>query len=103
MDLYSDDFESISDFKWCMKCGGEVEFTWNGKSYSITHPEGKIHIGEGYYIDSDRVRRNVESHEPCVDFEGMYAETADEILEYTIDGVKLRDIVTEIQVDMRTI
>lgn len=96
-------FESISDFKWCMKCGGEVEFTWNGKAYSIVHVDDKINIGEGYYTDSNGVHRNVESHEPCIDFEGMYAETADEILDYVIDGVKLREIVTEIQVDMRTI
>lgn len=96
-------FESISDFKWCMKCGGEVEFTWNGKAYSIVHTEDKINIGEGYYTDSDGVRRNVESHEPCVDFEGLYAETADEILDYVIDGVKLRDIITEIYIDARTI
>lgn len=105
MILHSEDmkFESISDFKWCMKCHGEVEFTWNGKAYSIVHVEDKINIGEGYYTDSNGVHRNVESHEPCVDFEGMYAQTADEILDYVIDGVKLRDIITEIQVDMRTI
>ena len=28
-------FESINDFKWCLKCGGEIEFDWNGKSYGI--------------------------------------------------------------------
>ncbi len=107
MILFSDSetlkFESISDFKWCMKCHGEVEFTWNGKAYSIVHVEDKINIGEGYYTDSNGVRRNVKSHEPCSDIEGMYAETADEILEYTIDGDKLRDIITEIQVEVRTI
>lgn len=26
-------FTSISDFKWCMKCGGEVQFIWNGTTY----------------------------------------------------------------------
>ena len=28
-------FKSISDFKWCMKCGGEVEIEWNGIHYGI--------------------------------------------------------------------
>ena len=36
-------FETISDFKWCMKRGGEVEFEWNNKDYSITHPDGLIY------------------------------------------------------------
>lgn len=26
-------FKTISDFKWCMKCGGEVQFDWKGVSY----------------------------------------------------------------------
>ena len=28
-------FESISDFKWCMKYGGEVQFDWKGKRYGV--------------------------------------------------------------------
>lgn len=28
-------FTSISDFKWCMKYGGEVQFIWNGTTYTI--------------------------------------------------------------------
>ncbi len=27
-------FKSISDFKWCMARGGEVQFDWKGVSYS---------------------------------------------------------------------
>lgn len=96
-------FETISDFKWCMKCGGEVEFIWKGKSYSITHPHGIINIGEGYYVDHDGIARNVESHEPCKEVEGLDAETADGILEYVIDGDRLRDIITQVQVVSRTI
>ena len=96
-------FENIRDFKWCMKCGGEVEFIWKGKSYSITHAKGTINIGEGYYIDQNGIARNVESHEPCKEIEGLDAETADGILEYVIDGDKLRDIITQIEVVSRTI
>lgn len=96
-------FENIRDFKWCMECGGEVEFIWKGKSYSITHANGAINIGEGYYIDQNGIARNVESHEPCKEIEGLDAETADGILEYVIDGDKLRDIITQIEVVSRTI
>lgn len=35
-------FKTISEFKWCVNDGGEVEFEWKGKLYSITHPEGRI-------------------------------------------------------------
>lgn len=28
-----DRFKTISDFKWCMKRGGEVQFEWNGVMY----------------------------------------------------------------------
>ena len=29
-------FETISDFKWCVDYGGEVEFEWKGTLYTIT-------------------------------------------------------------------
>ncbi len=99
-DEYS--FESISDFKWCMHYHGEVEFDWKGKSYSITHPEGRINIGEGYYI-KDGVAFNALSHEKCEDIEGLWGDTADEILEYIMDGDRLRDVITKINVHYRTI
>ena len=35
-------FESINDFKLCLKCGGEIEFDWNGKSYGSGHDEKGI-------------------------------------------------------------
>lgn len=28
-------FETISDFKWCVNCGGEVQFEWHGKVFGI--------------------------------------------------------------------
>lgn len=108
-------FKSVAEFKESLLYGREIVFQLNGieygiffegeddKSYSIVHVGDKINIGEGYYTDSDGVHRNVESHEICTDIEGMYADTADEILEYTMDGDRLRDVVTEIQVDVRTI
>ena len=96
-------FKTISDFEQCVRYGGEVEFLWKGKSYSITYPNGIINIGEGYYIDSNGVARNVESHKPCKEIYGLDCETADGILDYILDGDRLRDIITEVEVTARTI
>lgn len=79
-------FKTISDFKWCMKQVGEVEFEWNGKDYSITHPEGMINI----------CKSGTEENEK--DY-----ETADKALEYVIDGQRLREIITKVKVWSRTI
>ena len=78
-------FETISEFKWCVDCGGEIEFIWNGKIYDIVHDPDAIVIYEAY---SDK-----ES----------YYKTADELLEHLIDGDRLRDMVTHMEVTDRTI
>ena len=83
---YNYNFESISDFKWCMRCNGEVEFVWNEKTYDIVHPIDGILITEA---------RKPETEKLCND--------ADEVLEYLIDGVRLREIITEVKVVARTI
>lgn len=30
-------FKTISDFQWCMKTHGEVEFEWKDKTFNIVH------------------------------------------------------------------
>lgn len=60
-------FVSISDFKWCMNCGGEVEFIWNSITYTITHPEGKINISEANRPETEK-----------------WCNSADEVLEYMV-------------------
>lgn len=98
-----DRFQSISEFKWCVNDGGEVEFEWKGKAYSITHPEGKINIGEGCYQKNGKYY-NVISHTEYVPGDGdLWGDTADEILEYNMNGDKLRDVVTQIKVWSRSI
>ena len=42
-------FKTMSNFKWCMRYGGEVEFLWKEKFYcafgKLKHPEtGKVQI-----------------------------------------------------------
>ncbi len=79
-------FKTISDFKWAMEYNSEVEFEWNEKVYSITHPDGIISICEG------------NKYSEAKDY-----ETADEALEYVIDGQRLREIITKVKVWSRTI
>jgi hypothetical protein len=79
-------FQTISEFKWCMKAHGELEFVWKNKSYSITHPDGKISICQGDHYA-----------------EAFDAETPDESLDFLIDGVKLRNIITKVTVIDRTV
>lgn len=79
-------FESISDFKECMRYHGEVEFEWKGIPCSITHSDGMINIGEAYKPESEK-----------------WCKTADEVLEYVIDGVRLRETITQVEVVARTV
>lgn len=97
-----DQFKTISEFKWCVDCGGEVEFKWKGKLYSITHPEGRINIGEGCY-EKDGKYYNMNSHAEYSQNDDMWGDTADEILEYIVSGDKLRDVITQVEVIVRTI
>ena len=80
-------FKTISDFKWCMLRHGEVAFEWQGKDYSITHrTSGEIGISEAYRQETEKL---------CKD--------ADEVLEYLVDGIRLREIITQVEVTDRTI
>lgn len=79
-------FESISDFKWCLKCGGEIEFDWIGKSYGIGHDEKGIVLYEANNSESEK-----------------FFETADDVLDEFFNGKKLREIIKDIDVTMRTI
>lgn len=80
-------FKTISDFKRCMRQGGEVLFKYDGRNYSITQtPEEKIRISESYKQETE-----------------WLCDTADEVLEYIIDGDRLRDVITKVEVTDRTI
>ena len=81
-------FKTISDFKWCMRCGGEVELEWNGIHFGIV-PYGeakKISIYLWNRPETERV-----------------FNTADDALEYMVGGDRLRDVITQVTVLDRTI
>lgn len=79
-------FESISDFKWSMRCGGEIEFIWNNVRYGIAHTNDKIIVYR--WKDADTLR---------------YFDTADDALEYMVGNDRLRDVITRVTVVSRTI
>ncbi|WP_411677214.1 DUF4417 domain-containing protein [Caproicibacter sp.] len=80
-------FQGVSDFKWCVDRGGEIEFNYQGKTYGVGKtPKGLFSIWEMNNSDSERLYPSSE-----------------QLLEYIIDGKKLRRIIREIDVDYRTI
>lgn len=84
---YSNRFVSLYDFTDSLNRGGEIQFDWNGKSYSLTpcsNNEFAFH----------------EANKP--DTEIMCKDT-DEVLELIVDGQKLREIITKVVVTERTI
>ena len=82
-----DRFESISDFKNCMRWHGEVVFEWKGMIYSITPREnGDICI----------------SHSCMQSTETAY-RTADALLEYKVGDDRLRDVIKNVRILERSI
>ncbi len=85
-DASSQHFETLSEFKFCMKCHGEVLFDWKDKQYSITHYAGKISISEVYNQDTE-----------------ILYDTCDAMLSYPIGDSTLRDIIRQVDVISRSI
>ncbi len=91
-----DNFKSINDFKDCIIRGGEIEFIYDNKIFGISYPPNNLIDFNKEILISQVCIENPEETE-------MWCDTADEILEYIIDGVKLRDIITKVEVTYRTI
>lgn len=91
-------FKTISDFKWCVNSGGEIEieFEYNDRVFGI-FPKLKrtSESGMQMLICEKFVDNQQKTEKWCKD--------ADEILEYMIDGKRLRDIITKVKVTDRTI
>ena len=76
----TDKFENLNEFCDFHSRGGEVEFSFNKKKYSITHPKGLISFIEHGNESSLKYFKNIE-----------------ELLSHKIDGCEIRSIVTQIQ------
>ena len=79
-------FVSISDFKWCIHDGGEVQFIYHAKIYGIIHHHGKIIISQLYNEETEKAY-----------------DTVDELLKYNVDGDPLYNVITKVTVIDRTI
>lgn len=95
--LGEDRFKTIRDFKWCMNCGGEVQFVWNGVTYccfgnipSVSGAQRQMLISQ---VGSAEVNRRTEK----------WCKDADEVLEYVVGSDRLRDVITQVTVIERTI
>ena len=77
-------FKTISDFKWSMHCGAEVEIEWKGKEFGIWSDRNTIRITS---IGSAERKFN----------------STDDALEYIVCGDRLRDVITQVTVIDRTI
>lgn len=75
-----DKFDSIEEFVDNLERGGEVEFIYNKKNYSITRPNGLICFMEVGNEASEVIFNKVN-----------------ELLEYKIENQKIRDIITCIE------
>ena len=89
-------FKTISDFKWCVDCGGEIEFVWNDKIFGVFPGLQKAPASPMQILIT---RTYVDDPKPTE----KWCDTADEVLEYMIDGDRLRDIITKVEVTDRTI
>lgn len=78
-------FKTISDFKWCLKQGGEIMFIWNSSEYGVFSNGTRYCIAEA---DGQNEK---------------WCNTADEVLEYIAGGDRLRDVITQVTVSYRTI
>ena len=91
-------FKTISDFKWCVNCGGEVQFEWKGLVYGIfpklqKTPDASLQmlISQVHIAPEDMAASE------------KWCDTADDVLEYMVSGDRLRDVITQVIVWDRTI
>lgn len=77
-------FLTIEDFYDNISRGGEIEFIYKGKKYSITHYNGKISVMEFYNYSTESIYKK-----------------AKEVGDYLINGIRLKDIFNEITVTFR--
>lgn len=110
MHLKSDyGFKTIGEFKWAMNCGTEIQFNWNGKAYCIftkltkndNMPE-QMNICEACYEKNGKYYNILSNTEYNINNE-FWADTIEEILNFKIEGEKIRDIITKVEVTDRTI
>lgn len=80
-----DRFESISDFKQSLMWGKEIEFEWNGV----------VHVAFRFAGKGDKEFLLGEAN---TDSKDVYFSSIEDVLDFEIDGQKLREVITEVDV-----
>ena len=75
-------FEDLDDFRDSLLRGREIVFKYNGKEYGIFLFDDGIHVAQSYHDETKKVYQTPE---------------------YTIDGVKIKDIITTVEIVHRGI
>ena len=78
-------FKTISEFKECIIRGGEPVFKWNGTVYGVC------------FVDSGYCIARIDGSDERI------CNTPDDILEYSLDDDRLRDVITRVTVISRNI
>jgi len=89
-------FKTISEFKWCVHDGGEIEFVWNDRTFGVFPKLNRTSESPQQILVCEKHVENQEQTD-------LWCDTADEALKYLIDGVRLREIITQVEVTDRTI
>jgi len=82
--MNDNNFKSAEELIYNLQRGGEVEFEYDAKEYSITHIPDGIVISQAYNDDTEKVY-----------------ETVEDVLGYEINGKKLGDIIHKLDVTFR--
>ncbi len=77
-------FKTISEFKDSLRRGGEIVIAWKEKAYGI------FNDGQKFYISTPSMHTT-------------FFDTPDELLEYRIGDDRLRDIITQVEVNDRAL
>lgn len=87
-------FESISDFRHSLVYGREIEFEWNGMSYGIFREEDN---------DKEYALYKVVKGDTFKNDDKILFKSPDEVLDYVIDEMPLRKLITDVIVLNRNV
>ena len=89
---YHRNFESLSELKFCISCGAEINFEYNGHEYGI----GKTSDNK-YYIGSCFRKGEPEPGDELISL------NVEDILNYSLGEKRLRECLNEIIILDRTL
>ena len=82
---YCKQFQSVDEFIDCIRRGGEVEFIYREKAYSVTHHADSIFVIEA-----------------CNESSEKQFSTPRGALEYQLEDRKLKDVLLDLDITFRT-